>query len=312
VSVRPVSVAHEVGTVDGKIISLAVSPNNQLLCGVETDDVSVWAVDLRVTSPRPLFLRGLPWNTGPASVSPDAAKLAYAVSEGPSYEVYVTRLDNKETKRLFRMPYRVEQLSWSPDGGHIAVIGRSGNAQLGPSTLFLAGAANGSLQRLMAQFQSVYLSAWSRDGKSLFAATSSDGMDTIWELGLSDKGLRRVAQGSALELQPSEDGRFLYVRHTPFNLVRVPIDGGAEVQIAANVLRFTIGKDVIYIERQDSSPPTANGLNLYRLNVVTPVPQLVANIGFLPTSMQFSQSGLVYLERHAPQQEHIMVVQGWH
>jgi hypothetical protein len=82
--------------------------------------------------------------------------------------------------------------------------------------------------------------------------------------------------------------------------------------VASGVLQFAVNDNELYFERQDSKPPAPEGLNLYRFDPAVGVPQLVANVGFLPLSMQFSKAGqLIYMERHNPPQERLMVVQGW-
>jgi hypothetical protein len=159
------------------------------------------------------------------------------------------------------------------------------------------------------QFDSVYQVAWSADSGALFVVAESKGMTSIWRLKLADGSLTRVLEGGALQLEVSSDNRFLYVRRFPNSLVRVPIGGGAVDPVASGVLQFALSRDSVYVERQDSKPPAAEGLNLYRIGSDAPMSHFVANIKFLPSSVTLPRSsGLLYMERHEPVEERVMVL----
>ncbi|MGA2737727.1 MAG: hypothetical protein ABSG65_09775 [Bryobacteraceae bacterium] len=272
-----------------------------------------WTADLGARSPRPVLRRKLPWNVGPVKVSPDASELAYSVAAGESSEVYISNLDGTESRRLLGAGYRIEQLNWSPDGRQIAMIAQADNAQLEPPRLFVTSSVEGSWHRLLEQFDCVSRAAWSRDSKALFVAANSGGMDSIWRFGLGDNSPTLIVRASALGLETSAGGRYLYLRQSPFNLVRFPIGGGTEDLVASGVLQFATGEEEVYFVRQDLKPPSAEGLNLYRLDPAVRVPRLVANLGFLPSSMQLSRDGqLLYMERREQPQKRIMVLQDLH
>lgn len=261
----------------------------------------------------PVLRQKLPWNASSAKVSPDARKLIYSVAEGATSTVYMSGLDGSAPRRLFGIDDHIEQLNWSPDGGRIAVIVQpSKHEQLEPSLLFVTSTFESSPRRLLDKFDSVYCSAWSRDGKELFVAATSAGTNSVWRVKLSDNSLTLISHGSARELEASSDGRFLYLQRGAFDLRRLPLGGGDVEHAITGVLRFAVGENEVYFERQDSKPPVAKGLNLYRTDLAMQVPQFVANIGFLPASMQLSSDGkLMYLVRHESTGEHIMLVRGW-
>jgi hypothetical protein len=209
------------------------------------------------------------------------------------------------------MAYRIDQLTWMPNGEKIAIIAESGHAQLEPSHLFVASAVDGSLRRLLDEFESVYEADWSHDGKALFVVARAKGADGVWKVKLADGSAVRIADEPARQMQVSEDDRFLY--RVSGGLRRVAVGGGAEELVASGVFLFTMGRNEIYVERQDSKTPSAAGLNLYRLDLAGGPPRFVANLGFVPSSMQLSQDEqLIYMERNGPLRKHIVAIQGWH
>ena len=313
VAARPGAAPRIVARVDGELVSLSASPGGELLGTAIASRNSLWTLDLGVPGVRPALRQDLPWNTGTASVSPDGRKLAYSVAEDAGSAVYLGSLDGTNPRRLFGLGYRIQQLRWSPDGTEIAVIAEQGQEQLAPSRLFVASAAEGSPHQLLEKLDSVYAAAWSSDGRALFIVASKDGVDSIWSVKLADRSLTPISNASALELYPSQDDNFLYLLQRPFNLTRLSLAHPEEEHLASGVLRFEVGEGALYLVRQDSKPPDAKGLNLYRLALAAPgTPEFTAHIGFLPSSMRLSPDArVIYMERHEPPQERIVEVQRW-
>jgi Tol biopolymer transport system component len=314
VAARPGAAPRDVGRVEGSLVSLVASSSGELVGEVMRGKNSLWATDPRGADSRPFLIQELPWNAGPAKVSPDGRKLAYSLTEGPASEVYLTDLGGAETRRLFTISYHVEQLSWSPDGGRIAIVAEQpGQEQIEPSLLFVAPVAGGFPRRLLEKFDNVYSAAWSNDGRSLFVAVGSAGKDSIMEMKLQDGSTTRITHGGSRELAESPDGRFLYfIQSLPLSLLRRSLGGGDAETLVSGALRFAVGDDTVYFLRQDLRPPASRGLNLYRIDGAARTPRLVANVGFVPSSMQLSRSGkAIYMERNEPTQDHIMVVRDW-
>lgn len=306
------SIPSDLSRVDGQLISVAAAPDGNLFGGVERRENSCWVIDLKAPNSSAALSRMLPWNVGPAAVSPDGKSLLYSVSstQGVS-DVYSSTLGSAESRRLFRLKYQIEHLWWSPDARRFAFVGTSGSAQIEPSRLFTASVSGGLPQQLLTQFDNVDQAAWSKDGRILFVAAQSKGSESIFKLGLNDSTIVRVAPGSALQLEVSPDDRYLYLRQAPATLVRVSVDGGQTEFVAGGVLRFAVAENGIYIERQDSKPPSAEGLNLYRIDATSHVPVFIANLGFLPPSMSLERDGQLYMERQEPLEEHVGLIQRW-
>jgi len=305
------SAHREIANVEGEILSLDFTSGGRLIAGVMSRESSLWTIDLRSPDNHPARFREFPWNVGPASVSPDGERLTYAVKHGDSSEVYISDPAGDNPRLLLKMAYRIDQLTWLPNGEKIAIIAESGHAQLEPSHLFVASAVDGSPRRLLDQFESVYEADWSHDGKTLFAVARAKGADGIWKVELANGRAVRIDDRPARQMQVSHDDRFLY--RVSDSLVRGSVGGGAQELVASGVLQYAIGKNEIYFERQDSKPPSAAGLNLYRMDLADGPPQFVANIGFVPSTMQLSMDGQhIYMERNGPLRMHIVAIQGWH
>ena len=311
IDVRPRTAPRDVGRVDGELDSLAATSGAELLGAVAFHETSYWTVRLRSPGPRPIAFRDLPWNVGAARVSTDGARFLYSIPRGASSAVFISDLKGSGARQIFSVSGRLEQLSWSPDGQRFAMIGVSGGAQLEPSRLFIASGLDASPQQVPKQFENIYATAWSHDGKALFVAAASDGRDMILKLDPRDDSLVHIADVPTMSLEVSADDGFLYLTQRPFSLVRIPVTGGAVERVADGVLQSAVGKDGVYILRQDSKPPSAEGLNLYRVSAVAGAPSFVGHVGFLPSSMQLSSNAeLVYLRRDGPLQQRIMVVSG--
>ena len=313
VAADPGAAPRDVARVDGELVSLSASQAGKLVGEATVSRSSLWALALRVPGSRPVFRQDLPWNAEVTRVSPDGSKLAYAVPEDAGSAVYLSDLEGNKPRRLFGTGYRVLQLTWSPDGARVAVLAERGRGQPEPSSLFVASTAVGSPRRLMEEFADLYSVTWSRGGKSLFVAANKDGMDGIWRVNLADGSTSQISHGAALELCPSMDDSFLYLLQRPFNLMRLSIGQGTEEQVATGVLRFAVGENELYLVRQDSTPPEAKGVNLYRADLAAGTPEFVANIGFGPAWIQLSPKGrLIYMEGREARQGRIVELQHWH
>lgn len=306
------SVARDALHVDGEVGPIAVTPEGDLIGEVSSHVNSIWAVDLATPKAHPFMVRKLPWNLGASTISPDSRRLVYSVLSGGASEIYMTNLSDGEPQRLFRVELAIEHLSWSPDGQQIAMVGETGSGPARPSHLLITSAKGSSPKSVLDQFGSVYQVAWSPDSSALFAvadSADSKGTNSIWKLKLADGRLTRIAEGGALQIEVSPDNRFLYLRRFPNNLVRVPIGGGTVDPVANGVLDFALSRDSVYVERQDSKPPAADGLNLYRIGADAPMSHFVTSVEFLPSSVTLPGSGgLLYMERREPVEERLTVL----
>jgi hypothetical protein len=89
---------------------------------------------------------------------------------------------------------------------------------------------------------------------------------------------------------------------------------GSRLSLAlqCGIIDFAVGRNELYLLRQDSKLSDSKGLNIHRLDPAMGVSQVVAHIGFRPAAMQLSPDGRhLYLERHDPFQSQIVAVRHW-
>ena len=302
------------GDVDGEVTSLSSSIKGDLLGTVEVHSNSYWAIDLRSADLRPVLRRLLPWNVTSTAVDRSGEQFLYSVSSGSfSSAVYLSSVSDSRSDRLFETPYAIDSLSWASDLKRIALIGHSGVGQLEPGRLYLTPGPGTVPMPFGRQWADVNAVAWTPDGKDLLLAAAADDRPSLWRLGLDRSGLSKVDDLQAQEIQASRDGKNIYVRRRFGDLVQIPIAGGAEVRVASGALEFAVGDREVYIERQDSRPPSAEGLALYRVDSPGSTPKFVAKLGFLASSMSlFSHGQQLGIERRDPPQERLVRIKGWH
>lgn len=314
VDVRGKPVASGGGEIDGEVLSLSSSMNGELLANVEVHSNSYWAIDLNSADLRPGLRRLLPWNVTSTAVEKSGDQLLYSISSGSSSQVYLSRVSDPSSVRLFETPYTVDSLRWSPDSKRIALIGHSGGEQIVRGHLYVTQQLGGAPEPFAGQLGSVEAVAWSSDGMDLLvAATTHDFVShSVWKLAFDQSGLSKIADLEAQEIAVSSDGRDIYLRQRPSELIRIPIAGGTAEVVASGVLGFAVGKHELYIERQDSRPPSAEGLSLYRIDLPEVTPQFVAKLPFIALSMSlFANGRQLGMERRDPPQERLVRIEGW-
>jgi Tol biopolymer transport system component len=308
------STARFASAVEGELVSLTVSGTGELFGSILTNDVSYWKIDLVAPNSLAQKVRALPWNAGHVSLAPGGEVLAYGLEVGGGSQVEISEVDGSRPRPLRKVPFeRIEYLGWSPDAREIAFTARREVSQTAPTELFVVPLAGGPERRLLSEFSSVYEAIWSWNRESLyFTASEADGRSAVWKLILASHKLIRIKEGPARDLQESKDGRFIYMIRPPLELVRVPTNGGVPENVLSDVLSLAVRDDDLYFVRQDSKPSGPQGLNLYRLDPATRSPQFVANVGFVPSTLQVSLDGrFVFMERRDPFKTHNLLIRGW-
>jgi Tol biopolymer transport system component len=304
----------DIRRISGEAFSLARGPAGEILATVNTHGISFWRIDLGAPKPHLEEIQSLPWNAGSPRLAPDGKALAYVVPRDDGSELYASNLDGTQSHVLFSMTHeRIEELDWSPDGHQIVFTASpSSGGQLPPSQLLVISTIQRSgARRLLQQVNDVSHPIWARDGEAIYFQAGSTEDDTAWKLNLTDNSLTQLTQSWAQPVAESSGGKFLYLTRRSYEIFRIPVAGGPEQIVLDAALRFAVGKDDIYFERQDSTPPKTQGLNLYRLDLTTRALRLIANIGFLAQSMQLSpDGGMLYIERRDAPQEHTVSIQG--
>lgn len=129
--------------------------------------------------------------------------------------------------------YSENGLSWSPDGDHIAFIGKKGTYH----TLFIIEAMTGKVvKNFNPRFEDMLAPSWSPDGdKIAFTALERDKRD-LYLYGVNDGTLKRVTEDPYSDGYPSwsPDGEYIYYtseRENFYNIFRIKPDGSALEQL---------------------------------------------------------------------------------
>jgi Tol biopolymer transport system component len=147
--------------------------------------------------------------------SPDGKRLAYALSNGPSDDIWVKDLERDTTSRLSFFSGENRRPVWSPDGKHI--IFSSGNPAAS-GLYWIRSDGSGEAQRLIEEFNSQY--SFSPDGRRLafvLGGASTSGGDIFTARVEGDLEHPRLGKAElfigtpAVEINPefSPDGRWL-------------------------------------------------------------------------------------------------------
>ncbi len=165
-------------------------------------------------------------NTSPA-VSPQGDRIVYLSDRRQYTDVYVmSAFDGKVLRRLIRgerneqfegIPSFRSALTWSPDGGRVALTAKSA----GRDVLYIVDAATGRVElRLTLPCEALYYPAWSPVSDSLVVVGLKDGRSDLWMVHARTGEVHRLTDDTWDEKEPcwTPDGRtvtFASDRATP-------------------------------------------------------------------------------------------------
>jgi len=140
--------------------------------------------------------------------------------------------------------------TWSPDGRWIALDCARGRHQI-----YVVPADGGAPPRNISNSSSADSTpSWSHDGDWIYFDSDRSGRYEVWKM-RSDGGTAiRVTHSGGGRAIPSPDGRFVYFRKSLSGtvsdegapLMRVPADGGEEVQMVPRIRGFTVTEKGLY------------------------------------------------------------------
>lgn len=167
-------------------------------------DGGIWVIGVVGRGKQRLTKAGVKAST--PAWSPNGTKLAYAVEENGTWQIWVARKDGTQPHRLTRNGgYRP---TWSPDGRKIAYQSKF----QAPGDIVIISAAGGSPHRLTKDPAYDGHPAWSPDGQYIAFASGRTGTVQIW-LMKADGGdsPRQLTTGSKSHQHPawSPNGRYL-------------------------------------------------------------------------------------------------------
>jgi Tol biopolymer transport system component len=179
--------------------------------------------------------------------SPDGRKVAFESDRSGPMAVWIANTDGTNPTLLFSgSGYISGSPTWSPDGRSIAFDSRKdGNPEL-----YVSSVDGGAARRLTNHPADDVLPYWSHDGKWIYFASNRSGSFEIYKMPPTGGDPMQLTRKGGWSPRESADGRFVYYsRRMPGNvilstaskspLLRIPVEGGEESQVAEGVFDRT-------------------------------------------------------------------------
>lgn len=256
--------------------------SGQLAFVQREEEANLWAVPLdpaAIAPDRPA-IASTRWDSHPA-LSADGRRVAFVSNRTGAYEVWVSGAAGTD-------PYPVTELGgpfvttprWDPQGRRIAFVAKVE----GSADIYVVDAAGGQPRRITTAESNEMAPAWSRDGRTLYFASSRSGRWEVWKRSAdASSDPVQVTDDGAFAAQESPDGRTLYTtRRGTTGLWQRPVSGGEPVLVdpalqPADWANWSVTAAGVYTVRRD-----AGGAALYLRDPVTGGSARVAGLDRFP------------------------------
>jgi len=181
----------------------------------------------------------------PGQFSPDSRRFTFVSSQPP--QLWTAAADGTDLHQITHADGSVlSPGSWSPDGRKV-IYDASIN---GNTDVFVIDAAGGLPKRLTVETSVDGAASWSRDGRSIyFASTRAGATPDIWRVPAEGGSAVRITFHGGIRPFESPDRKYLYYvdRITPperirptgtARLMRVPVGGGPETMVLEGLTPF--------------------------------------------------------------------------
>ena len=146
--------------------------------------------------------------------SPDGKRIAYALAEGESTQLYVANADGSSPKAITDTPYGINSSpTWSPDGKRIAFVSNRG----GSPQIYVMNADGSSLRRLTFQGNYNQTPDWSPRGDLIvFTARDERNAFDLFTVNVDTGKITRLTQDQGNNEEPvfSPNGRLVLFTST--------------------------------------------------------------------------------------------------
>ncbi len=163
------------------------------------------------------------------SLSPDGRFFAFQSRRSGNQEVWIASVNGDTVRQLTMAGGPVTgSPSWSHHGNTILFDSRPD----GHSHIFAVDAAGGRATQLTFGNNNDIVPRWSTDDGTVFFRSNRGGRWQLWRVSARGGEPQPVTTGDGIAPQQSLDGRWLYyTRGDDAGIWRVPVGGGAEVQV---------------------------------------------------------------------------------
>jgi len=164
------------------------------------------------------------------SLSPDGRSFAVQSLRSGSQEIWISTIDGKALRQLtFLGGSLTGSPSWSHRGDRILFDSRPD----GHSHIFVVPASGGQPTQLSFGNANDIVPRWSHDDQWIYFRSNRGGRWQLWKIPGAGGEPQPVTTGDGIEPQESSDGRWLYyTRGDEDGIWRIPVAGGAEVQVS--------------------------------------------------------------------------------
>jgi serine/threonine protein kinase len=191
-----------------------------------------------------------------AQFSPDGKRIVFESLRSGTQELWIADADGRNAQQLISFSGRRGGTpAWSPDGQSIVFDWRNED---GRADIYLVPVRGGAPRPLTNHPADDLVPTWSRDGRSIYFASTRTGVYQIWKVSPQGGEPVQVTQRGGTYGKESLDGKTLYYAKLGGprpTMWRVPVAGGEEVRIEINLAsysNFAVAREGIYFE---SLPP---------------------------------------------------------
>ncbi len=222
--------AQQITNGAGQDLEIALAPDGRKLAfTILRQNSSLWTLPVAPDSGRPsgppARLIATSRDDSRGAWSPDGRTIAFNSVRGGDMNIWLHRLDTKETRQLTHGPGGDYQPNWSPDGSVIAFF----SSRSGSPAIWTVG-VDGSGMACPSHGGGVEINpSFSPDGRLIAYESDRDGRLEVWVMTADGKSVRALTRcgvsGHCLRWTP--DGKHVIFRSPSAGAtLRVPVDGG--------------------------------------------------------------------------------------
>jgi serine/threonine protein kinase len=170
-------------------------------------------------------------------ISPNGQKIAFRSDRSGANEIWICDSSGSNPVQLTSLSASNSGTPrWSPDGQQIAFDSR----KEGHSDIYVISAEGGSPRRLTTEPFENNVPSWSRDGRWIYFSSDRTGTMQLWKVRVQGGPAVQVTKEGGFAAFESPDDKFLYyVKAFAGPIWRMPIEGGKEIRILDQNIRWS-------------------------------------------------------------------------
>ena len=230
-------------------MTVTIAPDGSLVYGATTTPRSkMMRASLQPPEQAGEFLPSSRYDAFPR-FSPDGKQVAFYSNRSGKTEIWVTRQDGTELRRVAAGTRAYSSPAWSPNGDRVVYVS--------DESLAISDLSGGKPRRIDLGGSTAQHPVWSSDGTTIYYTAKSH----LWRVRPDGTGRAMLRELPPIyDLHAHPDGKHLYYSRSGqqrFTLCRIPLDGAVEeiVQSDLELPSFAVGRRALYSVRA--------GMNLY-------------------------------------------------